>query len=193
MGYTKKLAEKLVLSQNRKSINKCKFSVIRFGNVIGSRGSVLLKFINQIKNNQEITVTHKEMTRFFISIESAVKKVLESILMMRGGEVFLIKNLKAFKIIDLAYALKKIYNSRSRVIEIKPHENEKLFEQMLHKNELNQIDRIKNLFFLNKNFKKKKIKDSSLSIYRELNSRFAKRLNRTQIMSFLKSNKLLNF
>jgi len=192
MGYTKKLAEKLVLSQNRKSINKCKFSVIRFGNVIGSRGSVLLKFINQIKNKQEITVTHKEMTRFFISIESAVKTVLESILMMRGGEVFIIKNLKAFKIIDLAYALKKIYNSRSKVIVIKAHENEKLFEQMLHKNELNQIDIIKNLFFLNKNFKTKKIKDSDLSIYRELNSGFAKRLNRTQIMFFLKSNKLLN-
>ena len=192
MGYTKKLAEKLVLSQNRKSKNKCKFSVIRFGNVIGSRGSVLLKFINQIKNNQEITVTHKEMTRFFISIERAVKNVLESILMMRGGEVFIIKNLKSFKIIDLAYALKKIYNSRSKVIVIKPHENEKLFEQMLHKNELNQIDRIKNLFFLNKNFKTKKIKDFDLSIYRELNSGFAKRLNRTQIMFFLKSNKLLN-
>lgn len=193
MGYTKKLAEKLVLSQNRKSINKCKFSVIRFGNVIGSRGSVLLKFINQIKNNQEITVTHKKMTRFFISKESAVKNVLESIITMGGGEVFIIKNLQAFKIIDLAYALKKIYNSRSKVIEIKPHENEKLFEQMLSKNELNQIDRIKNLFFLNKNIKIKKIKDSALSIYRELDSRFAKRLNRNQIMFFLKSNKLLKF
>ena len=134
-------------SSNVKSINKCKFSVIRFGNVIGSRGSVLLKFINQIKNNQEITVTHKEMTRFFISIESAVKNVLKSILMMRGGEVFIIKNLKAFKIIDLAYALKKIYNSRSKVIVIKPHENEKLFEQMLHKNELNQIDNGRWLFY----------------------------------------------
>jgi hypothetical protein len=63
---------------------------------------------------------------------------------------------------------------------------------MLHKNELNQIDRIENLFFLNKNFKTKKIKDFDLSIYRELNSGFAKRLNRTQIMFFLKSNKLLN-
>ena len=102
MGYTKKLAEKLVLSQNIKNINKCKFSVIRFGNVIGSRGSVLLKFINQIKNNEKITVTHKEMTRFFISIESAVKNVLESILIMRGGEVFIIK-----KFAFLAHIIRK--------------------------------------------------------------------------------------
>lgn len=191
MGYTKKLAEKLVLNQNNKNTNKCKFSVIRFGNVIGSRGSVLLKFIGQIRNNKKITVTHKEMTRFFITIESAVKNILEAILMMQGGEVFIIKKLKAFKIIDLAYALKKIYKSRSKVIEIIPRDGEKLFEQMLYKNESNQIDKRGNLLFLNKNLDKIRVENSNIDIYRELNSKFAKCLNRDQIIFFLKKNRLL--
>jgi FlaA1/EpsC-like NDP-sugar epimerase len=191
MGYTKKLAEKLVLNQNNKNTNKCKFSVIRFGNVIGSRGSVLLKFIAQIRNNKKITVTHKEMTRFFITIESAVKNILEAILMMQGGEVFIIKKLKAFKIIDLAYALKKIYKSRSKVIEIIPRDGEKLFEQMLYKNESNQIDKRGNLLFLNKNLDKIRVENSNIDIYRELNSKFAKCLNRNQIIFFLKRNRLL--
>ena len=194
MGLTKKLAEKLVLNQIKKNRNKCKFSIIRFGNVIGSRGSVLLKFISQIRNNEKITVTHKSMTRFFITIESAVKHILESILMMQGGEVFIIKKLKAFKIIDLAYALKKIYKSRSKVIEFKPRDGEKLFEQMLYKNESNQLQKKGNLFFLNKRLhKKNRTPKTSNYIYNELNSKFAKCLDQDQIIYFLKKNRLLKF
>jgi FlaA1/EpsC-like NDP-sugar epimerase len=136
---------------------------------------------------------HKEMTRFFITIESAVKHILESILMMHGGEVFIIKKLKAFKIIDLAYALKKIYISRSKVIELKPRDGEKLFEQMLYKNESNQLQKKGNLFFLNKQPDKNRIVKNNNHIYRELNSKFAKCLNRDQIIYFLKKNRLLNF
>jgi FlaA1/EpsC-like NDP-sugar epimerase len=117
LGTTKLLAEKIVINSNlNKGYRKIKLSVVRFGNVIGTRGSVLPKFITQLKNNENITLTNKITTRFFVTVEAAVKSVLTSFEIMKGGEIFIPKTINAIKISDLARALCKNYNfSDSRI------------------------------------------------------------------------------
>ena len=78
MGATKLLAEKIVSSQIRNQSHETKFSIVRFGNVLSSRGSVLEIWENQIKDNKPITVTNKEMTRFFMSIPESVDLIFYS-------------------------------------------------------------------------------------------------------------------
>lgn len=99
-GRSKKLAENLVQNANQKISDKQLFSIIRMGNILGSRGSVLPLFEEQ-KKTGELTVTNENMTRFFITPKQAAKQVLSSIEIMRGGEIFIPK-LKSAKIIDLA-------------------------------------------------------------------------------------------
>jgi len=103
MGATKKLAEFICLKQN--SISNTKFVSVRFGNVLGSRGSVLTIFQNQIKNGGPITITHPDMERFFMSIPEAVLLVFQAASMGHGGEVFMLDMGKPKKILHLAEEL----------------------------------------------------------------------------------------
>lgn len=150
MGKTKFLGEKLVLSSNKKNL-KTKFSVIRFGNIIGSRGSVLPHFINQIKEGKNITITDKNITRFFISIKNATLEILKSIEIMRGNELFVIKNMRALKILDLAHALKKIFNSKNKIKITGLRPGEKLHESLFTQLEIKKIIEKKNLLIINNN------------------------------------------
>ena len=103
MGTTKLVGEKIVLNANDiASIKKKIFYCVRFGNVIGTRGSVIEIFKDQIINGKDLTVTDKKMTRFFMDIELAAKKIIKSFEICRGGEIFIIKAMKSFKILDLA-------------------------------------------------------------------------------------------
>ena len=92
MGTSKLMAEKIFinapLSDNK---SKCKFSVVRFGNVFGSAGSVVETFVNKIKNNEIIKITHPNMIRYFMSTPEAVDLVLDSIQGSNGGEIFILK------------------------------------------------------------------------------------------------------
>ena len=99
-GQTKRMAENLFKNANKFSNGDRLFSVIRMGNILGSRGSVLPLF-NEQKKNGELTVTDKAMTRFFITPKQAAKQVLSSIEIMRGGEIFIPK-LKSTNIMTLA-------------------------------------------------------------------------------------------
>ena len=85
MGTSKLMAEKIVISINSASDVKKSFSVIRFGNVIGSRGSVFEVFNTQLRQNINLTITYKDMTRFFMSLEDAAKKILKSIEISMGA------------------------------------------------------------------------------------------------------------
>jgi FlaA1/EpsC-like NDP-sugar epimerase len=102
MGCTKLLAERLVLStyfyQGKK---RTKFCSVRFGNVLGSRGSVVPLFVQQIKKGGPVTVTDPSMTRFFMSISQAVELVFKASSLMRGHEIFILK-MPVAKIGDLA-------------------------------------------------------------------------------------------
>jgi FlaA1/EpsC-like NDP-sugar epimerase len=100
MGATKRMGEMIVLEAAQRSGSA--FSVVRFGNVLGSRGSVVPLFKSQIAKGGPVTITHPEMTRYFMTIPEAVHLVLQSAAMGKGGEVFLLNMGKPIRILDLA-------------------------------------------------------------------------------------------
>jgi len=181
MGKTKLTAENLVLNKKSKKI-KTKFSVIRFGNVIGSRGSVLLRFIEQIKNEKYLTVTDPKMTRFFITIKKAVDAIFGAITLMQGSEIFIIKNMKAFKILDLANVLKKIMNSSHKIIYSGPRKGEKFYEELATKKEMKSVNTVKNFFII------KKVKDNTSQALEIKNSHLTEHLDKKEISFFIKKN-----
>ena len=103
MGATKRIAELIIQYMN--SVSNTKFSAVRFGNVLGSNGSVIPLFKKQIEKGGPITITHPEVTRFFMTIPEAVSLVIQSGAMMEGGEIFILDMGKPVKIIDLARSL----------------------------------------------------------------------------------------
>jgi FlaA1/EpsC-like NDP-sugar epimerase len=100
MGATKRLAEMIVLDAAHR--NKRVYSVVRFGNVLGSRGSVVPHFKNQIARGGPVTVTHPDMYRYFMIIPEAVHLVLQAAAMGAGGEVFMLNMGQQVRILDLA-------------------------------------------------------------------------------------------
>jgi UDP-N-acetylglucosamine 4,6-dehydratase len=125
-GATKMTAEKLFVQANSYSGKTgTKFSCVRYGNVIGSRGSVIPLFLNQ-KETGILTITHEEMTRFWIRLEEGVKFVINCIEQMKGGEIFIPK-IPSMKIIDLADAIAP--NAKKEIIGIRP--GEKIHEILL--------------------------------------------------------------
>ena len=109
MGATKLLSEKIVTNSNYLvGDKKTKFSIVRFGNVIFSRGSVIPKFINNILSNEKLSITDKSMERYFMTIKDTSELITKSLFMMKGGEIFVPANLKIFKILDLVNVLKII-------------------------------------------------------------------------------------
>jgi FlaA1/EpsC-like NDP-sugar epimerase len=100
MGSTKRMAEMLVLDAAHRSGRA--YSVVRFGNVLGSRGSVIPLFKQQIANGGPVTITHPDMQRFFMTIPEAVHLVLQAAAMGLGGEVFILRMGEQVKILQLA-------------------------------------------------------------------------------------------
>tara|TARA_Y100000022_G_scaffold200526_1_gene216300 strand:+ start:1970 stop:3850 length:1881 start_codon:yes stop_codon:yes gene_type:complete len=101
MGATKRVSE-LVCQSYKKNNKKTKFSIVRFGNVMGSSGSVIPKFDEQIRNGGPLTVTDEKVTRFFMTIQEAAQLVVQSISLAKGNDIFILDMGKPVKIIDLA-------------------------------------------------------------------------------------------
>lgn len=113
MGCTKLLAEKLILaSYLYKGDKKTKFCCVRFGNVLGSRGSVVPLFINQIKRGQPVTVTDPKMTRFTMSIPQAVQLVFKATKIMKNREIFVLK-MPVLTLEDLANAVVEVFKKKN--------------------------------------------------------------------------------
>ncbi|MBC8501718.1 MAG: SDR family NAD(P)-dependent oxidoreductase [Nitrosopumilus sp.] len=137
-GATKFLMERLVVSADRyKGEHKTKFVCIRYGNVLGSRGSVLPLFMNQIKNNKKITITDPNMTRFTITMNQALEAIFRALKNGVGGEVFVPK-LEAYKLGDLKDAIVELLDAKNGTEVIPVRIGEKYHESLI------SIDEIRN-------------------------------------------------
>ncbi|MEH7344381.1 nucleoside-diphosphate sugar epimerase/dehydratase [Bacillus sp. JJ1532] len=137
MGATKRLAEMII--QDFDETSQTKFVAVRFGNVLGSRGSAIPLFIKQINKGGPVTVTHPEMVRYFMTIPEAARLVIQAGALANGGEIFILDMGNPVKIIDLVHKLIRLSGYRLDDIEIiftgvRP--GEKMFEELLAADEL---------------------------------------------------------
>lgn len=133
MGASKRLAE-IVCQALQQTTTHTRFETVRFGNVLGSAGSVIPKFQEQIAAGRPVTVTHPEVTRFFMTIPEAAQLVLQASAMGNGGEIFILDMGKPLKIIDVARALIRLYGFSEEQIRIEftgLRPGEKLYEELL--------------------------------------------------------------
>lgn len=134
MGATKRLSEIILENINKKS--KTKYMAVRFGNVLGSNGSVVPLFKSLIKEGKDLTVTHEEVTRYFMTIPEAAQLVLEAGYIGQGGEVFVLDMGEPIKIMDLAEKMIELSGLRIgkdigiKITGLRP--GEKLYEELLY-------------------------------------------------------------
>lgn len=141
MGISKLQSEKITINSAAiQGRSKMKVSCVRFGNILASRGSVVPKYINLLKNKKDIIVNHKEMARFVMTIDECTKMILKAIYLTKGKEIFILKSMKCFKILDLANELLKFYkNNKSKIIIKNQNNFEKLYEELFNHDEMNHL------------------------------------------------------
>ncbi len=192
MGISKAMAEKILIAQSRLLSSKDTIlCATRYGNVMASRGSVIPLFVNQIQNNQPITVTDPSMTRFLMSLEDSVELVKYSITNAKQGDIYVQKS-NACTMNDLALALKKIFNSKSEIKIVGTRHGEKKHESLLSREEMSRVINKGNFYRVpadmrnlnyEKYFTKGNTKQSLLQDYSSINT---KQLSINEIIKVLK-------
>lgn len=139
MGTTKRIAEMLVQSQNSCGLSKTRFMIVRFGNIVGSVGSVVPLFKKQIEKGGPVTVTHPEVTRYFMTVQEACQLILQAGAMGKGSELFLFDMGTPVKIADMARDLIRLSgyepdkDIKIKYIGLRP--GDKLFEELITEGE----------------------------------------------------------
>jgi len=186
MGATKQFAEKIVNSYSKNS--NTLFSVVRFGNVLGSNGSVVPIFKRQIDHGGPVTVTHKEIVRYFMTVPEAVSLVIEAVSMSVGGETFVLDMGEPVKLYELAQKMIRFYGytpNKDIQIEITGlRPGEKLHEELLMQDETLKSTHNKSVFISDQKIIDHKVILERLKEVREL----AANGTHSQINFFLKEN-----
>lgn len=145
MGISKAMMEKVALSWSRKVGGKTIICVTRYGNVMASRGSVIPHFVEQIKNNESLTITNPKMTRFLMSLDEAVNLVFFTFKHGKQGDLFVQKS-PASTIDDLSIAIKELFSSKISTKIIGTRHGEKLFETLCTKEEMSKAENLENYY-----------------------------------------------
>jgi UDP-glucose 4-epimerase len=148
MGMSKAMAEKIVIARSRLAIKKSPIlCCTRYGNVIGSRGSVIPLFINQAIKGEKITITDPKMTRFLMTLDESVELVLYAFKNAKQGDIFVQKS-PSTNIENLAIAIKEIFNSSSKIEIIGTRHGEKLYETLISREEMFRVSNLRKHFVI---------------------------------------------
>ena len=184
MGISKSMMEKIVCSQNQQKINT-KFACVRYGNVMGSRGSVIPLFKKLIKQNKPLTITVPEMTRFMMTLDESVELVLHALTNAKGGEIF-VKKAPATTILDLAKTMITKHGDGNieniKIIGTRP--GEKIDEVLVNEYEIQRAIETNNFFEIMPEYIDYKLKNSYPPAY-EYTSANTKQLTKYEEISAL--------
>tara|TARA_B100001750_G_scaffold231153_1_gene229003 strand:+ start:432 stop:1433 length:1002 start_codon:yes stop_codon:yes gene_type:complete len=167
MGMTKALQEKIILSDDLQK-DTTKFSCVRYGNVLGSRGSVIPLWDSKIKKNKPLPVTHPEMTRFMLTLSEAIHLVFYALKNGNGGEIF-VKKSPATKSVDLAQMYAEIVTKKKNypIEYVGIRAGEKIHEILVSKEEMRNVKEMKDHFIINREleFNLKSLKNKDMPEY----------------------------
>ena len=200
MGASKMMGERLVVAANEiRGHKRTRFAAVRFGNVIGSRGSVVPIFASQLLRGEPLTVTDGNMTRYVMTIDEAAELVLEAGDRMRGGEIFVTK-MRALTITDLADAMAEVLGKIPRdIVKLGLRPGEKLYEELITLEEMPRTIYLERLLVVLP-------ADENMSTIGELREQYAKlprvkkewhsgtdtKMSKTDVVEYLRENRVLD-
>ncbi|MDL4908499.1 UDP-N-acetylglucosamine 4,6-dehydratase family protein [Enterococcus gallinarum] len=198
MGATKLLSEKIVVASNLYKGNiRTIFSCVRFGNVMGSSGSVIPLFINQIRNGEDITITDKKMSRFMMSIPQAAQLVLTAAQTSKYGETYVLK-MPAINIYSMAQYLINDYNEnhpnkyKGSIKEVGIRPGEKLYEELMTSDEIEYAQENESLYMI-PNDKEKEYNEFRASSLKNYSSENTRLMSEIEFIETLRKNKILKW
>jgi UDP-N-acetylglucosamine 4,6-dehydratase len=195
MGISKAMMEKIAISKSLLKQNSTSICVTRYGNVMGSRGSVIPLFIDQINSNRPITITEKSMTRFMMTMDDALDLVVHAFKHGKNGDLF-VKKTPAADIMTLVKSLQNILKKNNIIKLIGIRHGEKLHETLLNREELSKSKETKDYFVIkpdqrNLNYDKFFTKGTKSIRNKDYTSENTLRLNVNQMKKLILKSKLL--